>query len=164
MSPESRVPQKLVNHVKRHETVSVEEIMQELNVSRNTAKNYLSRLTKMELVKRIGRGVYQAGKGTTAVLRLSPELSSITQYLRERFPMAKFVVWSLNMLADYSHYATGRDLIVLETDQILSPSIRDALIERGYHPILNPENRDFREYADYNEKRIFWKTHTQAMA
>ena len=69
--------------------------------------------------------------------------------------MARFVIWSINMLADYAHYAISRDLIVIETDKILSTSMRDALIQKGYHAILNPQNRDFQEYAYYGEKSVF---------
>ncbi len=155
MGPEVPVPQKVVEYVTRHEIVSVGEMVQDLNVSRTTAKNYLSRLAKMDIVKRIGRGLYQVGKGPTATVRLSPELTQIANHLRQRFPMAQFAIWSINMLADYAHYAIGRDLIVLETGKMLSPSIRDALIEQGYRAILNPENKDFREYAYYSDKTIF---------
>lgn len=129
--------------------------MRDLNVSRITAKNYLSRLAKMEIIKRIGRGLYQRGEGTTAIVRLSPELWRLARGLQERFLMARFVIWSLNMLADYAHYTIGRDLTFLETDKMLSASFRDALIEKGYRAILHPENRDFREYADYRENSIF---------
>jgi len=155
MGPKSPVPQKVVEYVARHETISVEEMMQGLNVSRTTAKNYLSRLAKMNTVKRIGRGLYQVGKGPTATVGLSPELSLIAKYLKQRFPMAQFTLWSINMLADYTHYAVARDLIILETDKMLSPSLRDALIERGYRVILNPENKDFRDYAYYSDTAIF---------
>jgi len=155
MGPELPVPQKVVEYVTRHETISVEEVMQDLDVSRTTAKNYLSRLAKMDIVKRIGRGLYQVGKGATATIRLSPELSLLAHDVRERFPIVQFTIWSANILADYAHYAVGRDLIVLETDKILSASIRDALMERGYRTILNPEKRDFREYAYSSEKTIF---------
>jgi hypothetical protein len=144
-----------VEYATRHETISVEEAMRDLNVSRITAKNYLSRLAKMDIVKRIGRGLYQVGKGATATIRLSPELSLLTNDIRERFLMAQFTIWSINMLADYTHYAVGRDLIVLETDKFLSASMRDALLEKGYRTILNPEKRDFREYTYYGEKTIF---------
>jgi len=63
--------------------------------------------------------------------------------------MASFIIWSLDMLAEYADYAIGRNLIFLETDKMLSASIRDALIEGGHHVILNPRKRDFREYAYY---------------
>jgi hypothetical protein len=155
MGPELPVPQKVVEYVKKHETISVEEVMQELNVSRITAKNYLSRLAKMDIIKRVGTGLYQVGKGATATIRLSPELSLLAHDVRESFPMAQFTIWSVNMLADYAHYAVGRDLIVLETDRILSISIRDALMKKGYRTTLLPEKRDFREYAYSSEKTIF---------
>lgn len=155
MGPEFAVPQKVAEYVTKHETISVEEVMQGLDVSRTTAKNYLSRLAKMDIVKRIGRGLYQVGKGATATIRLTPELSTLANDTRKRFPMAQFTIWSVNMLADYAHYAVSRDLIILETDKTLSASIRDALTERGYRTILNPEKRDFREYAYSSEKTIF---------
>lgn len=155
MGPELPVPQKVVEYVTRHETISVEEVMQDLGVSRITAKNYLSRLARMDIIKRVGRGLYQVGKGATATIRLSPELSLLAHDIRERFPMAQFTIWSVNMLADYAHYAVGRDLIVLETERTLSASIRDALIKKGYRTILIPEKRDFREYAYSSEKTIF---------
>jgi DeoR/GlpR family transcriptional regulator of sugar metabolism len=42
MGPESPVPQKIVDYVTGHDAISIEEIMQDLNVSRNTAKNGFS--------------------------------------------------------------------------------------------------------------------------
>jgi len=155
MGSESSVPQKIIDYAMKQETITLEDIIQNFNVSRTTAKNYLSRLAKMDIVKRIGRGIYQVGKGTTATAELSPELSRLAQDLKRSFPMAKFVIWSINMLADYAHYAIGRDLTVIETDRILSPSMRDTLIQKGYHAILNPEKRDFQEYAYYGEKSVF---------
>jgi hypothetical protein len=155
MGSELPVPQKVTEYAAGRETISLEEVMRDLNVSRITAKNYLSRLAKMDVVKRIGRGLYQVGKGDTATVRLSPELLRIAQEVRERFPMARFIVWSMSMLADYAHYAVGRDLVVLESDRVLSASVRDVLLEKGYRAVLNPEKRDFREYALFGGKTVF---------
>jgi hypothetical protein len=44
---------------------------------------------------------------------------------------------------------------VIETSKTLSPSIRDALIEQGYHAILNPEKKDFQDYTYYPNKTIY---------
>jgi len=155
MGLELKVPERLVRYVTQRETISIEDVMRDFNVSRITAKNYLSRLARMELVKRIGRGLYQQGKGPTATVDLSPELSKLSKVLREHFRMAELKVWSIGMLADYAHYTVGKDLVFVETDKVLSASIRDALIERGYHAVLRPENRDFREYAYYDWKPVF---------
>ncbi len=155
MGRKSPVPQKIVDYATKREMITVEDVMQDLNVSRVTARNYLSRLTKMDIVKRVGRGLYQRGEGTTVIIGLSPELSLLVQDLKKLFPLAKLVIWSINMLADYAHYAISRDLIVIETDKMLSDSIRDALVKKGYRAVVNPERRDFQEYAYYNEKLLF---------
>jgi len=55
MNQKSSVPQKVIEYVTKHETISIGETVQDLNVSRTTAKNYLSRLSKMGIVKRMGR-------------------------------------------------------------------------------------------------------------
>ena len=70
MGSESSVPQKIIDYAMKQETITLEDIIQNFNVSRTTAKNYLSRLAKMDAVKRIGRGIYQVGKGTTATAEL----------------------------------------------------------------------------------------------
>jgi hypothetical protein len=155
MAPEAHVPEKVMNYVEGQETISIEDVMRDFDVSRITAKNYLSRVARMNLIKSVGRGLYQRGRGTTAVVELPPELSQLAQYLRESFPMTSFVIWSLDMLADYTHYSISRNLVFLEADKTLSTSMRDALLRKGYHVILDPENRDFREYAYYNEKLLF---------
>lgn len=155
MGYESSVPQKVLAYVMERDIVSVEDLVRDLTVSHVTARNYLSRLAQMGAIKSIGRGVYQLGKGETATVRLSPELSRLAQEIRERFPMATFAVWSLNMLADYAHYTMGRDIIFIETSKMLSASFRDALVAKGYRTILLPENREFREYAYYGERVLF---------
>jgi hypothetical protein len=59
------------------------------------------------------------------------------------------------MLSDYSHYAIGRDLMLVETDGSLSESIRDHLLEKGYSPTLRPEKRDYREFASNKGSPVF---------
>ena len=88
-------------------------------------------------------------------MRLSPELVKIAKELREAFPMAKFAIWSLQMLSDYSHYMIGKDLMFIETSKMLSASMRDMLVSKGYRVVLQPEKRDFQEYAYYSERPIF---------
>jgi len=144
-----------LDYIAAKEVVSVDDLVGDLGVSRLTAKNYLSRLVGMNRVRRIGRGLYQVSREETVGLELNPEVSKLLDLLRSRFPIADFAVWSLSMLADYSHYAIGRDLIFVETAPVISASVRDFLLENGYHSVLNPGKRDFQEYAQYSEKFVF---------
>ncbi len=69
--------------------------------------------------------------------------------------MAEFTVWSLQMLSDYSHYMIGKDLMFVETSKMLSASMRDVLVSKGYRAVLQPEKRDFQEFVYYSEVPIF---------
>jgi hypothetical protein len=154
MAPGS-VPSKVFDYISKREYVSLDDIVDELNVSRITAKNYLSRLESLDTVKRVGRGLYQVGGGKTAEVEINPRVKKLTETLRDRFQFADLVTWSLSMLSDYSHYAIGKDLMFVETGKNLSGSIRDYLLDKGYNPILSPDKRDFREYASYPGELVF---------
>jgi hypothetical protein len=149
------VPDNVLEYISKREVVSVDDLASDLDVSRLTARNYLSRLVGMELARRIGLGLYKVGREEAVGPELNPEVSKLVDVLRERFPMADLVVWSLSMLSDYAHYAIGRDLMFVEAGRVISGSVRDFLLERGYHAVLNSEKRDYREYALYGERLVF---------
>lgn len=154
MAPGS-VPSKVFDYISKREYVTLDDIVDELNVSRVTAKNYLSRLESLDVVKRIGRGIYQIGGGETAEVELNPRVMKLTETLKNRFQFADLVTWSLSMLSDYSHYAIGKDLMFVEAEKTLSKSVRDYLLEKGYNPILGPDKRDYREYTNHPGELVF---------
>ncbi len=155
MCPESLVPSKIVDYVRTKQVVSISDIVQTFGLAEITAVNYLSRLATLGEIKSIGRGLYQVGKGEFVTLRPSVALASIVKELRGSFPMAEFAAWSLQMLSDYSHYMIGKDLMFIETSKMLSASMRDMLVSKGYRVVLQPEKRDFREFAYYPQVPIF---------
>lgn len=155
MSSESSVPQKVIDYINTKQIVSTKELAKNLSLTLQTTTAYLSRLAQTGEIKSIGRGLYQISKGETVIMKPSPELIKIAKILRESFPMAKFAIWSLQMLSEYSHYMIGKDLVFIETSKMLSASMRDMLTSKGYRVVLQPEKRDFQEFTYYSEKPIF---------
>jgi hypothetical protein len=155
MCSASLVPSKIVDYVKEKQVISISDIAQTFGLAETTAMNYLSRLATLGEIKSIGRGLYQVGKSEGITLRPSVTLAKIAKELRDAFPMAEFTVWSLQMLSDYAHYMIGKDLMFIETSKMLSASIRDALISKGYRVVLQPEKRDFQEFTYYPQVPIF---------
>jgi hypothetical protein len=155
MCPESSVPSRIVDYVKRKQVISISDVAQTFGLTEITAMNYLSRLAMMGEIKSIGRGLYQAGKGEGVTLRPSVALAKIMKELRDAFPIAEFAVWSLEMVSDYSHYMIGKDLMFVETSKMLSASMRDMLVSKGYRVVLQPEKKDFQEFAYYPQVPIF---------
>lgn len=149
------VPQKILQYIDDKQTVSIRDIARIFRLKHTTAKIYLSRLARSGSIKKVGRGIYQIGKGEPIVMRPSPELAKIASELREAFPMAKFAIWSLQMLSGYSHYMIGKDVAFIETTKMLSASMRDVLASKGYRTVLKPGKRDFQEYTHYPDRPIF---------
>ncbi|WGM90374.1 MAG: hypothetical protein NUK63_04425 [Candidatus Bathyarchaeum tardum] len=155
MSDFSSVPKKAIEYVTNHDNVSIDNLVSDLKISRVTAKNYLSRMAKMGIIMNVGRGIYRKGQTPPEIPILPSDVYDLTTQLKNRFPMANPVYWSLSMFSDYSHYAIGKDAIFIETTKILSKSIRDAIPSNTYKVVLRPLVRDFQEYAENNRKTIF---------
>ncbi|MCL2135076.1 MAG: hypothetical protein FWH37_05935 [Candidatus Bathyarchaeota archaeon] len=155
MCPQYSIPVKIAEYVQTKQTVSNSDLAQFFNLSEVTAMNYLSRLAKTGTIKNVGKGIYQVGKNRQTTLKPSPELSKVVNELCNIFPMAKFTAWSIQMLSDYSHYMIGKDLQFIETSKTLSISMRDLLLSKEYRVVLNPEQRDFEEYAIYPQTPTF---------
>jgi hypothetical protein len=155
MCPESLVPQKIINYIKNKQTVTINDLAQEFSLTEITARNYLSRLTKVGEVKNVGSGLYQIGKLDDGILNPNEQLTRVAKELRDTFPMAKFTVWSLQMISNYSHYMIGKDLMFIETTRMLSASMRDTLVSKGYQVVLQPQKRDFQEFTYFPQVPIF---------
>jgi len=155
MCPESAAPEKILSFIKEKQVVAGNDIARAFNLKPITVKNYLSRLARIGEVKSVGGGLYQVGNGERVTMKAGAALTSVTKKLQEAFPVTEFAVWSLQMLSDYSHYMIGRDIMFVETSKMLSASVRDELVSKGYRAVLQPERRDFREFASYKEAPIF---------
>jgi DNA-binding MarR family transcriptional regulator len=149
------VPSRVIEYISKRNSLSLDDLVDDLKVSKITSKNYLSRLESMNMVKRVGRGLYQVGGGKTAEVELNPRVQKLAETLRNRYQFADLAIWSLSMLSDYSHYAIGKDLMFVETDETTSESVKDYLRENGYNPILKPEKKDYREYTSMPGELVF---------
>ncbi|MFP3952471.1 MAG: DUF6577 family protein [Candidatus Bathyarchaeia archaeon] len=143
------VPGKVLEYVRDREEVSVDGLMDELGIARISARNYLSRLSGQGVLVRTGRGRYRMGCSGTRNIDIPPNVREVNEMLMERFPVGDFVVWSLGMLSNYSHYTLGRDLITVEADERLAPKIRDVLLKSGYNAVLDPGKKEYGGYPLY---------------
>jgi len=148
------VPDKILEYLQRKQLVSIEDVANEFNITKITAMNYLSRLTNLGMANRIGSGKYEYRKANNSSSIITPETQKIID-LVERYGKNNVLVWSINMLSNYSHYAIGNDLIFIETISAYKKSIRDALIQNDYSVVLDPEKRDFKDYTLNNRNTVF---------
>ena len=116
---ELAVPDKVLEYLREKQTASIADVSEEFDVSEVTAMNYLSRLTGLGLANRVGYGKYEYGRSEDSSLVITPGVQRVID-LVERFGEKNILVWSINMLSNYAHYAIGKDLFFVE---ILTPSV-----------------------------------------
>jgi hypothetical protein len=151
---ELSVPDKIVEYLREKRLVTISDVVQEFNVSEVTAMNYLSRLKNLGMANRIGYGKYEYGKPNDSSLIITPKVQKLIE-LVEKFGEKNILVWSINMLSNYSHYAIGNDLIFIETNSAYKKSIRDLLLQTNYNIVLDPLRRDFTNYTLNNRDTVF---------
>jgi len=148
------VPDKIIEYIQTKELVSIEDVAQKHQISKTTAMNYLSRLSSLGIVNRVGYGLYQYGAPGKISIPVTPETKNIADLLG-KFGEKNLRIWSLSMLSNYSHYTIGKDLIFIETNTTLKRSIRDMLIQNNYQAIIDPTKRDFKDYSLTNKEPVF---------
>lgn len=148
------VPDKIVGYLQRKQLVSIKDVANEFNISEVTAMNYLSRLTNLGFANRIGYGKYEYGKSDDSSIIITSETRKIIDLVK-RFGERNVLVWSINMLSHYSHYAIGNDLFFIETNLTYKTSIRDILLQNDYSVVMDPERRDFKNYTLNNRDTVF---------
>jgi len=148
------VPDKIIEYIQTKELVSIEDVAQKHQISKTTAMNYLSRLSSLGIVNRVGYGLYQYGAPGKISIPVTPETKNIADLLG-KFGEKNLRIWSLSMLSNYFHYTIGKDLIFIETNTTLKRSIRDMLIQNNYQAIIDPTKRDFKDYSLTNKEPVF---------
>jgi hypothetical protein len=150
----AKVPRKVAGFVEKKRYITVDEIVDRFGYKRTTAYAYLSRLEKEGILTRIGYGRYKVGRATLAEPRLTPRMKSIGRLIREKIPFGDFVIWDMENLAEFSHYAIGRNVVFIEAGGDLVSKIGDALLEQGIRPMIEPTKEELGKLFTYFEEPV----------
>ncbi|MEE8167705.1 MAG: DUF6577 family protein [Candidatus Hydrothermarchaeales archaeon] len=132
------VPQMVLDYVEGKNFVTVEDLLERFGFKRVTAYNYLSRLKKKGIVSRVGYGRYRVGTYKPTPSSMVTRVKRIVDIVREKMPFIEFSIWSIGNLAEFSHYAIGKDVAFIEADKRTSRKIRDVLLEKNIHSLVEP--------------------------
>ena len=136
------VPEKVRDYVLTRECVTVEDLTEAFGISRISSKNYLSRLSSEKVIRRVSRGAYAREEAKQIDIKLSPKILGIIDVIEKRLFDVDFVIWGTELLAPYSHYALGRDVIFIECKKSSIEKIRDTLLTNRYQ-VISKLSRDY---------------------
>lgn len=149
------VPQRFSTHVLERENVTVDELVRELDLKELTVRNYLSRMKREGLLRRVGRGRYTVDHGVRSTSEVPEALGRVLAMLSQAFPQLSPVVWSSSMLSEYMHNVPGRDLYVIDVPRNVVDRLADYLVARDILVFKEPGSDPLDTYAWSNLEAVF---------
>ncbi len=149
------VPQKFSAYVLEREDVAVDELVRELDLKELTVRNYLSRMKREGLLKRVGRGRYKVDSAVLPTPEVPEEMKRILFMVSDAFPQLSPVAWSSSMLSDYMHNVPGRDLHVIDAPRNVVDRLAEYLVARDILVFKDPGPDPLDAYAWSNLEAVF---------
>ena len=149
------VPQKFSTYVLDRESVTVEELVRELDLKELTVRNYLSRMKREGLLRRVGRGRYTVSHGAHSTPEVPEALERILSIISQEFPQLSPVAWSSSMLSEYMHNVPGRDLYVIDAPRNAVDRLADYLAARDILVFKDPGSDPLDAFAWSSLEAVF---------
>ena len=152
------IKQCILNYAQNHEQFEINQFVTELGMKINTARQYLSALTKNKQIVRIGNGAYSLPSKQIFHFVPNDELLKIHQELKAKFPFADFCIYDGSVFTTLQHHISINHAIYVETNREAVDSVFFKLKES--HPFVYKQpNEDFMYYyVDLQEPCIIVKT------
>jgi hypothetical protein len=127
--------------------ITPESIVTKFGSSIISASNYLSRLTREGVLKRIAQGEYVLLQEISVKPELLEEIVEIHHYIKDVSPHLPFVIWSISSFKRFIHDVPVKHLIFIEVkDREDLKVIKERLYEHEKESIIEPTSKEFAEF------------------
>ena len=113
----------------------------EPEVKKSTINWRVYRLAKMDVLRRLGRGVFTVGKNRTYTPSLRESTKRLFEDVRSAFPYLHVSVWNTSLLNEFMLHQPSRFLTILEVDRDAMESVFEYLKE-GYDQVFIKPNKE----------------------
>ena len=110
------IKQCILNYAQNHEQFEINQLVTELGMKINTARQYLSALTKNKQIDRIGNDAYSHTNKQIFHFVPNDELLKIHQELKAKFPFADFCIYDGSVFTTLQHHISINHAIYVETN------------------------------------------------
>lgn len=152
------IKQCILDYAQIHEQFEINQLVTELGMKINTARQYLSALTKNEQIVRIGNGTYSLPNKQIFKFVPNNDLLNIHQELKAKFPFADFCIYDGSILTTLQHHISINHAIYVETNRDAVDSVFSQLKESHTYVYKQPNGDFMYNYVDLQEPCVIVKT------
>jgi len=138
----------ILDYTSSHHWVSAPSLASDCGIKAVTARQYLSEMSRGNLLVRIGHGVYALPSKQQFSYRPSPDVKKIYDSLVAELPFTDFCVYDGSILTSIQHHLSINHAIYIETNRDAVESVFFRLKESHRDVFRQPNAMLMRDYVD----------------
>ena len=150
--------QHILDYARSHEQIGVSQLVSDLGINFNTARQYLSSLTKDNMIARIGNGEYKLADKQVFRFIPSETLAVLYHELKDKFPFADFCIYDGSIFNTLQQHVSINHAIYVETNRDAVDSVFSRLKETHAKVYKQPDAKFVYDYVNLQEQCIIVKT------
>lgn len=135
-----------------------EQIIEHLGINPNSARQYLSKLSKLNKLDRIGNGEYRLHSKQSFYYAPAELALKINKLMKRDFPFADFCVYDGSIFSPLYHNIALNNAIYVETNRDVVEAAFHKLKETGLPVFKQPDSDFMADYVDLKETCIIVKS------
>lgn len=157
MNEEHTIKQRILEHARDHGRVGFAQLVSDLGLKPNTARQYLSRLTKGKKLIRVGSGEYMLSDKQLFMFIPTKDIEKLYGRLKEAFPFADFCIYDGSIFNPLQHHMAVNHAIYVETNRDAVDSVFFRLKDSQKAVYKRPDNDMMYDYVDLHKPCVIVK-------
>lgn len=158
MNNEHTIKQRILAYARSHGRIGFAQLVSDLGVNPNTARQYLSRLTRGKKLVRVGSGEYMLSDKQIFMFIPSKDIEKLYSGLKERFPFTDFCIYDGSIFNPLQHHVSVNHAIYVETNRDAVDAVFSQLKDTQKIVYKQPGADLMYDYVDLQEPCVIVKT------
>lgn len=133
---------------------------------RSGLQTQLNRLVSSGRLVKTGWGEYQLSENAKPRLHLTlkPETREMTEYLKNRYPLADFCVWDASSVIPFMLHVPNIKMVIVDVERLLERSFPDSIREKYPNMMVmpNPTKEEFFKFGNTRDCIVLHTLTTEA--
>lgn len=152
------IKQCILDHARRHERIGSSQLVSELGMKPNTARQYLSALAKGGKLVRIGNGEYMLTDKQVFSFIPTEALEKLYKGLKDELPFTDFCIYDGSIFTPLQHHVSVNHAIYIETNRDAVDTVFSQLKDSQRIVYKQPDAAFMYDYVNLQEPCIIVKT------
>lgn len=157
MNEEHTIKQRILDYAHNHGRIGFAQLVSDLGLKPNTARQYLSRLSRGKKLVRVGNGEYMFPDKQIFMFIPTKDIEKLYNGLKEAFPLADFCIYDGSIFNSLQHHVAANHAIYVETNRDAVDSVFFRLKDTQKMVYKRPGNDMMYDYVDLHEPCVIVK-------